>query len=85
MQFYVRSFVTDDDITIDDSFYEEPIDGLAGNIRLSYTDRFLKSADITVTIPVIEATATDALKVKNEEPESKKTDYIKWLNEGRSI
>ena len=23
--------------------------------------------------------ATDALKVKNEEPQSKKTDYIKWI------
>ena len=79
MQFYVRSFVADDDITVEDTFYEEPIDGLAGNIRLLYTDRFLKSADITVTIPVIEATSTDALKEQSEEPETKKTDYVKWL------
>ena len=79
MQFYVRSFVADDDITIDDTFYEEPIDGLAGNIRLYYTDRFLKSTDITVNVPIIEATSTDALKVTHDEPEVQKTDYLKWL------
>jgi len=77
--FYIRSHISDEEIEKHIEFYDRPIGALAGKIRFYYNGFELGASDITVSVPFIMATSTDAIVEENNKPvpESKVKTYAK--------
>ncbi|SEP55030.1 D-alanyl-D-alanine carboxypeptidase [Lachnospiraceae bacterium NE2001] len=66
--FYIRSHVSDDEVEKQIEFYDKPIGNLAGKIRFYYNGFELGASDITVKVPFILATSTDAIVAEKSIP-----------------
>ncbi len=66
--FYIRSHIDDSEIEKQVEFYDRPIGALAGKIRFFYNGFELGASDITVSVPYILASSTDAIVVEKNKP-----------------
>ncbi len=66
--FYVRSFINDADIEKNIDVYKVPENGVAGKISFSYQGQALGETDITMTVPVVMASSTDAIVAEKNTP-----------------
>ena len=77
--FYIRSFISDDDIKKNITFFKDYNDGKAGVITFEYDGLIYGETDISVNIPYINASSTDAIQKEQNKPreESKIFKYAK--------
>ena len=75
--FYIRSFVNESDVLQTVNFYVEPQNGIAGQIIFTYNGVEIGRTDITINLPPVIASSTDAIIAQNNtpKPESK---VLKW-------
>lgn len=66
--FYIRSHIADSEIEKEFVYHSTPVNGTAGNILFKYNGQTLGSTSISVDIPTIIATSTDAITKKQKEP-----------------
>ena len=66
--FYIRSHVDDSEIEKNITYLDKPIGNLAGKITFWYHGNQLGAVDITVRLPAVVASSTDAIIEANNEP-----------------
>ena len=75
--FYMRSFITDDDVKRQISYLPYPENGKIGKIDFIYEGKSVAETDIFADVPYLEASSTDAIGKKKAVPE-KESEIIKW-------
>ena len=66
--FYIRSYISDEEIEKKVIFYDKPVDNKAGTIQFLYDGQKYGEVEITVDMPYLDASSTDALKSIQKEP-----------------
>lgn len=75
--FYIRSFISDEEIEKKVIFFDKPVDNKAGMIQFLYEGQKYGEVEITVDMPFVNASSTDALRNKKREP-AKESKILKW-------
>ncbi|MBR6402916.1 MAG: D-alanyl-D-alanine carboxypeptidase [Eubacterium sp.] len=67
--FYIRSFISDNDIEKKVELFDKAVDNKVGKIQFIYEGQILGEADINIDMPYVNASSTDSIKTKQKSPE----------------